>query len=71
MSDNTTNILTVLNHNILLILGAVTSWIFTIGGLYNIAQGVLTLGALVLSCSVSLVTLYKVRKELSYKTKHK
>lgn len=67
MSQNQLHVLQVLWDNVLLIVGGVASWIFTIGGIYDFTRGLLTLAALALSCAVSAATLYKLAKDLKKK----
>lgn len=57
----------VLWDNVLLIAGGVASWIFTLGGIYDLTKGLFTLLALFLSCAVSAATLYKIMKDLRKK----
>lgn len=67
MSQNNLNIMTILSENAHLMVGNVTSWLFTIGGIYEFTQGLFTLAALMLSCMVSGATLYKIMKDFEKK----
>ncbi len=67
MSDDTLNIIS-MNHSY--ILGNILSWVLTgisISSIVDFTHALLSIFAVVLSCCVSLYTIYKIRKELEKK----